>query len=480
MEQTVDQLMTSAEQALNAGDNDLAAQLCAKALDIDPESLRPHLCLAQVELNRGSPDKTLQHIEIYLEKEPEEPAVLMMRAWILYRLNQITEGKKTVDFLLQVDPDYEDAHHWLAYYYFHEKKDLGLAEKHLKKAQEQNPHKADYLSLEGDLAETRGNYEKAESLFKEALQKSPESDELLHRLGKFYLQRNRYAEAQELITKALRINPEYELYQRDFLLTIRNSDQALEAIKKELEASTSPKQKSSWYTLEGHIYRGLKKKSIKARDAFERALEQNPENQTALFYSGTLLAESIWSTNKKKAAQRLRQAYKLNPTDMLVCTLGAYHLAKLGHKKEAEEMFQQAFTYDHDRWILWTNYALYLLEIKNDVKKSLIYFKKAYEDQPDEPVAKKNYMSTLVFKSPLYAAVYNSSRKIKSKWTWKILHWLVFLILASQIILTMESIFLIFLSLFFLFSITRYPHWLMAPFLPLIRKRMIKKEGLDL
>src|SRR5690606_22403110 len=135
---------------------------------------------------------------------------------------------------------------------------------------------------------------------------------------------------------------------------------------------------------------------------------------------------------------------------------------------------------DHDRWILWTNYALYLLEIKNDVKKSLIYFKKAYEDQPDEPVAKKNYMSTLVFKSPLYAAVYNSSRKIKSKWTWKILHWLVFLILASQIILTMESIFLIFLSLFFLFSITRYPHWLMAPFLPLIRKRMIKKEGLDL
>ncbi len=245
MEQTVDQLMTSAEQALNAGDNDLAAQLCAKALDIDPESLRPHLCLAQVELNRGSPDKTLQHIEIYLEKESEEPAVLMMRAWILYRLNQITEGKKTVDFLLQVDPDYEDAHHWLAYYYFHEKKDLGLAEKHLKKAQEQNPHKADYLSLEGDLAETRGNYEKAESLFKEALQKSPESDELLHRLGKFYLQRNRYAEAQELITKALRINPEYELYQRDFLLTIRNSDQALEAIKKELEASTSPKQKSS-------------------------------------------------------------------------------------------------------------------------------------------------------------------------------------------------------------------------------------------
>ena len=94
MEQTVDQLMTSAEEALNVGENDLAAQLCAKALDIDPEDIRPHLCLAQVELDRGVPTKPCSILKFTWKKSQKSPRSLSMRAWILYRLNQITRERK--------------------------------------------------------------------------------------------------------------------------------------------------------------------------------------------------------------------------------------------------------------------------------------------------------------------------------------------------------------------------------------------------
>lgn len=482
MEQTVDQLISRLNAALDLGLNDLVSQLSATALATDPDDVRPHLYLARAEINQGRLTKALEHTELYLQKNAEDLYALLMRAWILLELNQFEEGKKTADFMLQLDPEYEHAHYFLAYYYFHIQKNLHWTEIHLKKAQQQTPRRTNYLSLASELAQAKGNYDEAESLYKEALQIEPDNAELLYQLGIFYLDRKQHAEAQELIREAIQQNPENEDYRKYYLLTITDIDLALKTIQEELEASTSPEQKSAWYTIQGYIYKEQKMNSTEALKAFELALEHNSNNGSAQFYSGLILCNSNSSKNKKKGAQCLRRAYELIPTNMAYCTFGAYQLAKLGYVKEAEEMFQKAFSYSHDRWTVWTNYAFYLLDVKKDSKQSLVYFQKAYEIQPNLQLTRDNYKKVLILKSPLYAAAYTFSEKIKSKLTWKILHWIVFLALASKIIIDMNSAghFLFLLSLPILFWITRNPHVLLAPFLPIIRKRISKKEGLDL
>ncbi len=151
--------------------------------------------------------------------------------------------------------------------------------------------------------------------------------------------------------------------------------------------------------------------STEALKAFELALGHNSNNGSAQFYSGLILCNSNSSKNKKKGAQCLRRAYELIPTNMAYCTFGAYQLAKLGYVKEAEEMFQKAFSYSHDRWTVWTNYAYYLLDVKKDNKQNLVYFQKAYEIQPNLQLTRDNYKKVLILKSPLMQQLTLSVKK---------------------------------------------------------------------
>ncbi len=120
----MDQLISRLNAALDLGRNDLVSQLSANALATDPNDVRPHLYLARAEINQGRLTKALEHTELYLQKNAEDLFALHMRAWILLKLNRFEEGKKTADFMLQLDPEYEHAHYLLAYYYFHIQKNL--------------------------------------------------------------------------------------------------------------------------------------------------------------------------------------------------------------------------------------------------------------------------------------------------------------------------------------------------------------------
>ncbi len=406
---TVNSLLEKAEKAVELEHFDLAAKLCEDALAQDPEEMEAYRVLAWVEFHRKEYEKAQELIREFLWVNPEHAWSVAFEGRLFVMLDQVEKAHASFRRALELDPNLSIAHLWYGYYYHSIEDDWDRAETHLRKALELEPENVDYMTILGEFEEAQGNFTGAETLFRRALQIAPTEARVFQAYAEYLHRNHRYDEAHPLLREALRLEPDNESIRGMYFSNYshQESDQALAMVEEELK-TCSPEWKSVWYYLRGFIYKE-KGKTREAEDSFELALQHSPDNHSAHFQYGLILSDSIFRFRVRKGVEHLRKAVELDPKNVSYLTITAVFLGKAGYHKEAEVMFEKAFSLPDKKDILWQNYGYYLLDVKRDGKKGVEYYRKAYEHNPKNPLTQRNFKHVLQHKHPLMPPSFTSA-----------------------------------------------------------------------
>ncbi|XP_059803483.1 interferon-induced protein with tetratricopeptide repeats 5-like isoform X2 [Hypanus sabinus] len=128
-----------------------------------------------------------------------------------------------------------------------------------------------------------------------------------------------------------------------------------------------------------------------AKECFEKALEEDPDNvQWNMGYATVLFRlEAISGTKENReqsqSVKHLRRVLELDPDDSLAMVLLALKLQELKKKKEANELVEQALQKTSDYPKVLRNAAKFYRKEK-DVEKAIMLLKKALEISPHSSV----------------------------------------------------------------------------------------------
>jgi Flp pilus assembly protein TadD len=98
-----------------------AGQFYQATIDVSPDHVGARTALARLYLFAGASDKTLDLIKPALEKHPDDPELLTLRAAAHVQKKEIAEGQADAERAVQLDPASEDAVSALAGIYVSEK-----------------------------------------------------------------------------------------------------------------------------------------------------------------------------------------------------------------------------------------------------------------------------------------------------------------------------------------------------------------------
>jgi len=250
-------------------------------------------------------DKAIAEYKAAMAADPDSLFLRTQLAELYYRADRIGDAVREAQAVLQVNPDEVDAHRLLAGIYLHSLGDNEAAansEETIRKAVTEfeavtrlDPKDTDSLIALGRLYRVTNQNSKAEEAFRKALGADPGSKPALSYLAQLYLDQGNYADA---IATLERIPP----------------------------ADMDP----SALVMLGQAY--LENRDYdKAVDAYNQALEQDPENQELRQY----YAEALLNAGKNNEARaEFQKILRTDPND------GAAWL-RLGHLDRVEGKFDE-------------------------------------------------------------------------------------------------------------------------------------------
>jgi tetratricopeptide (TPR) repeat protein len=250
-------------------------------------------------------DKAIAEYKAAMAADPDSLFLRTQLAELYYRADRVGDAVREAQAVLQVNPDEVDAHRLLAGIYLHSLGDNEAAansEATIRKAITEfeavtrlDPKDTDSLIALGRLYRVTNQTSKAEDAFRKALGADPGSKPALSFLAQLYLDQGNYADA---IATLQRISP---------------ADMDPAALVMLGQAY-----------LENHDY-------DKAVDAYNQALEQDPENQELRQY----YAEALLNAGKNNEARaEFQKILRTDPND------GAAWL-RLGHLDRVEGKFDE-------------------------------------------------------------------------------------------------------------------------------------------
>lgn len=90
---------------LNLGLEDAARSDFETVLQLDPDDAMGHSMLAEITRYSGSPEETLEHVNMALECDPDEPQALFIRGWLFARAGQYEMAAEDLERYLELTPD---------------------------------------------------------------------------------------------------------------------------------------------------------------------------------------------------------------------------------------------------------------------------------------------------------------------------------------------------------------------------------------
>ena len=270
-------------QALErAGDDTGAERAFEEALRLDPHYLFVRKRLLHRALDRDDTKRALYHAERLVAEEDARPEYHFLLGLVTARAGEIDEARGHYQAAIQRDPNgYPEA--WLNLGRLEAKAgSLDAAATAYRRALELRPKYAAAQNNLGlvleDLKDTPG----AEQAFRAAIALSPRYESAHVNLGSFLSRQTRYLEAIGELEAAIHLRggdyPSAELNLSVAYLRKGESRRAVEICRKLIERR--PRYVAAWYDL-GLALR--ESKDLKgASEAFQRALELNPEHNASV------------------------------------------------------------------------------------------------------------------------------------------------------------------------------------------------------
>ncbi len=169
------------QMLMNQGDFPMAIIEFQQALALDPNVGAIHTAIAECYWNIGKSELSNNHLEIAIEKDPNDVKALQLIA---------------DQFVLQ--------------------KKYGEAEKYFEQLNKINPDDARYIIALAELQKIKKNYSAAMNLYLEAFSLEPNRYELLETAGRFAIQQNDYDQAKSIFKKLSQSFPDQEKIFRCF------------------------------------------------------------------------------------------------------------------------------------------------------------------------------------------------------------------------------------------------------------------------
>lgn len=210
-----------------------AGQFYQATIDVSPDHVGARTALARLYLFAGASDKTLELIKPALEKHPDDPELLTLRAAAHVQKKEIAEGQVDAERAIQLDPASEDAVSALAGIYVSEKatdKAEALLEASIKKIPSS-------VSLRLALAQVYAGDNRVadtERLLIEIVGLQPKEREHRIRLAQFYVRSKQDDAAERVLREGIKAIPS----DRDFKLSLvdfLSANRSPEAAEKELQ-----------------------------------------------------------------------------------------------------------------------------------------------------------------------------------------------------------------------------------------------------
>jgi tetratricopeptide (TPR) repeat protein len=338
-------LRAEASAHAHLGNADKARAAAMEAVERDPDDVAAHLVLAEVlSKHAETAQDALMHAHRAHELAPQDPEPLVQIAYAYERADNYAEALRTSDTLIQKHPNY--ARGWcLKGHLFEHLERLEEAEAAYRKALELDPAQRMAILLLGILVFNAGRKEEALTLFRQFTDVAPNhvvgwalTSVVLEILA-------RTDEAEESYRKWLDLDPRHPWALERLSALVAGIGRHVEALALSQRLNDVAPDNARGWALTGWALQRLERQK-EAEVAYRRALDVDPQQDSALKWLGALMADAGHHEEALGLFQRLNKAA---PCDAEGWERTAEALKLLGRVEEASSVFETALGLGADR-----------------------------------------------------------------------------------------------------------------------------------
>ncbi len=399
-------------------DYQAAREMYEKAIGIDPTDDVTHMNLANLlDDHFADQDGALAHYQKALEICPTEPMIHFNLGILNKRLENFEEARKNQEEAIRLKPNYVNALCALANLLSYHLNEPELSLKYFRLALEHAPDDTEIMCDMAEVYENQEAYNESRDLFNKVLEIDPNYIDAL--VGLANLIDDEFPDketAATLYQKALEVddaNPstnfnyglhlkrtgKYEEAKIQYLLTIEKDPEYIDAYCN--LASMLAWQMEDFDLSKDYCHKALalnpatneilryiipiQKKcsqNNEARLQYEKILELEPDNVTALIGLGDLIDDHF--PDKDTAKSYYHRAIVLEPENAKAYFYLGYLHKNLGEYDEARKNYEDAYRLDPEYENVISNLAYLSKEHYKDYPTAIVWFEKYLELAPDD------------------------------------------------------------------------------------------------
>ena len=413
-------LFMNGQMLMNQGDFPMAIIEFQEALELDPEVGTIYTSIAECYWNIGKPELSLKNLNIALSKNPEDEEALKMIADQLIATKKYDEAIKPFKKLRELDGQNTSYIIALAELNKLKKNYLNTVNLYLE-AYAIEPSRIELLESAGRYALQLENKDKAKSIFKDLSEQDPFQSSYLNIYSELAIQTKNFEEAISHIQKLINDNGDSSLLKSKLGILYHSSGNSKkgEEVLKGLFDKNKLNGQHSLVLFEIYFDN---KDNINAAKVSDRMIASLPEDWRG-YYSRSLVFmdesdyesavsilapvsetfSNIFSVQyilglcysrikmNDEAIDFYNRALTIRPNSINVLHSIAILYDDIGEWVKSDKIYDQLIDNDPKDAQAFNNYAYSLVERNKDLKRALVYAKKAVELEPKNP----SYLDTI-------------------------------------------------------------------------------------
>lgn len=413
-------LFMNGQMLMNQGDFAMAIIEFQEALELDPEVGTIYTSIAECYWNIGKPELSLKNLNVALSKNPEDEEALKMMADQLIATKKYDEAIKPFKKLRELDGQNTSYIIALAELNKLKKNYLNTVNLYLE-AYAIEPSRIELLESAGRYALQLENKDKAKSIFKDLSEQDPFQSSYLNIYSELAIQTKNFEEAISHIQKLINDNGDSSLLKSKLGILYHSSgnskkgEEVLKGLfdKNELNGQHSLALFEIYFDNKDNInaakvsdrmiaslpedWRGYYSRSLVFMDEsdYESAVSiLAPVSETfSNIFSVQYILGLCYSRIKMndEAIDFYNRALTIRPNSINVLHSIAILYDDIGEWVKSDKIYDQLIDNDPKDAQAFNNYAYSLVERNKDLKRALIYAKKAVELEPKNP----SYLDTI-------------------------------------------------------------------------------------
>ena len=331
----------------------LAKKAVEAGLRIHPSSVSIKIRKAQVLMNEGKLEESLDLLSMVEKIETNNPDIYLTKGGALNLLGDVEKAVEAFEQALTLPIDEPDETLYNIGISFGQAGENALAIEYLEKAYHANPKNEIVLYELGYYCDKDSRFEDSIAYYNEYLDIDPFNHSVWYNIGITYNRMGMFAEAIEAYDYSLVLNSDFLHAHFNKANAMANNNQFEEAIECYLEYLKLDHLNDDAYCYLAECYLNTDKYS-EALTYYQKAIELNDSNSSAWYGSGLIM----WSEGELTEAQAfIKKAVSLEDDNSDFWAMAAKIHAELNENQQAIDAFEMATSIEPENIENWLSYS---------------------------------------------------------------------------------------------------------------------------